>query len=78
MRAALDLGTNSLRLLVAKVTSQGLEPLRKEVRVVRLGQGVDAAGKLSPAAMERTLSALEELAALIPRGCLWLPLPPAQ
>ena len=68
MRAALDLGTNSLRLLVAKVTSQGLEPLRKEVRVVRLGQGVDAAGKLSPAAMERTLSALEELAALIPPG----------
>ena len=68
MRAAIDVGTNSVRILVAKVSPQGLEPVLKEAQVVRLGQGVDAAGRLSAAAMERTLDALEELAGKIPPG----------
>ena len=68
MRAVMDVGTNSVRLLVARRTPQGVEPLRREIRIVRLGQGVDAAGRLNPEAVERTLQALPELAALGPAG----------
>ncbi len=68
MRAAIDVGTNSVRLLVARHTARGLEPVIRDMRIVRLGQGVDAAGRLSPAAIERTLKGLEELADLIPPG----------
>ncbi|MFC9363847.1 exopolyphosphatase, partial [Rhodococcus sp. NPDC057014] len=43
--AAVDCGTNSIRLLVADVDEQGaLHDVRREMRVVRLGQGVDATG----------------------------------
>jgi len=48
MKAAIDVGTNSVRLLVAERSAQGLKPVLKQVRIVRLGQGVDAAGRLSP------------------------------
>lgn len=68
MKAAIDVGTNSVRLLVAERSAQGLKPVLKQVRIVRLGQGVDAAGRLSPGAIERTLAALAELKALIPPG----------
>ena len=65
MKAAIDVGTNSVRLLVAERSAQGLKPVLKQVRIVRLGQGVDAAGRLSPGAIERTLAALAELLSLI-------------
>ena len=57
--AALDCGTNSLRLLVADVLPDGaLRDVHREMRIVRLGQGVDATGVLAPEALERTFGAL--------------------
>ncbi|ASR38037.1 exopolyphosphatase [Prauserella marina] len=61
--AAIDCGTNSIRLLVAELTHRhdgtvDLRDLHREMRVVRLGQGVDATGKLAPEALERTREAL--------------------
>ncbi|WMY79589.1 DUF501 domain-containing protein [Citricoccus sp. I39-566] len=73
--AAIDCGTNSIRLLVARLESgpDGVEgpsrlvDLHREMRVVRLGEGVDATGRLSEAAMERTFAATEDYAAVIRR-----------
>jgi len=59
--AALDCGTNSLRLLVADVHADGtLTDLAREMRVVRLGEGVDRTGELAPVALDRTLTVLRE------------------
>ncbi|MCZ4582233.1 Ppx/GppA phosphatase family protein [Rhodococcus opacus] len=64
--AAVDCGTNSIRLLVADVDDQGaLHDVCREMRVVRLGQGVDATGRLAPEAIERTRVALSEYAGMI-------------
>jgi exopolyphosphatase/guanosine-5'-triphosphate,3'-diphosphate pyrophosphatase len=63
--AAIDCGTNSIRLLVADVTESGATELAREMRIVRLGQGVDATGRLAPEAIERTLVATREYADLI-------------
>ncbi|MCO7221041.1 Ppx/GppA phosphatase family protein [Klenkia sp. PcliD-1-E] len=62
--AAVDCGTNSLRLLVADVGPAGgpVEVLRR-MEVVRLGQGVDATGRLAPEAVERARTVLTEYAA---------------
>jgi exopolyphosphatase/guanosine-5'-triphosphate,3'-diphosphate pyrophosphatase len=61
--AAVDCGTNSLRLLVADVGPTGgpVEVLRR-MEVVRLGQGVDATGRLAPEAIERARVVLTEYA----------------
>ena len=61
--AAIDCGTNSIRLLVADVTvredgSQWLRDVHREMRVNRLGQGVDATGRLAPESLARTREAL--------------------
>lgn len=63
--AAIDCGTNSIRLLVADVTvredgSSWLRDVHREMRIVRLGQGVDATGRLAPEALERTRDALRD------------------
>ena len=64
--AAVDCGTNSIRLLVADIDDTGtLHDVHREMRVVRLGQGVDATGSLAPEAIERTRIALTEYAAVI-------------
>jgi exopolyphosphatase/guanosine-5'-triphosphate,3'-diphosphate pyrophosphatase len=64
--AGIDCGTNSVRLLVAEVDADGsLRDLVREMRIVRLGAGVDRTGRLDPAAIERTRVALVEYAALI-------------
>ncbi|MGY0233231.1 Ppx/GppA phosphatase family protein [Longispora urticae] len=63
--AAIDCGTNSVRLLVADTDGQTLTALRREMRIVRLGEGVDRTGRLSEAAIERTRLALLEYAATI-------------
>ncbi|WNB85060.1 Ppx/GppA phosphatase family protein [Cellulomonas sp. ATA003] len=56
--AAIDCGTNSIRLLVADVGPDGtLTDLERRMEVVRLGQGVDRTGRLAPEALERTLAA---------------------
>jgi exopolyphosphatase/guanosine-5'-triphosphate,3'-diphosphate pyrophosphatase len=57
--AAIDCGTNSIRLLVAKTTPTGrLVDLDRRMEIVRLGEGVDRTGVLSAAAIERTRTAL--------------------
>jgi exopolyphosphatase/guanosine-5'-triphosphate,3'-diphosphate pyrophosphatase len=67
--AAIDCGTNSLRLLIADIDrSNGTTTLTdvvREMRVVRLGQGVDATGELAPEALERTFAATADYAAMI-------------
>lgn len=60
--AAFDCGTNSLRLLVAEVAPDGLREVDRQMRIVRLGEGVDATGRFTPAALDRTFTALAELA----------------
>lgn len=67
--AAIDCGTNSIRLLIAdlEVGHHGpvLHDVVRQMRIVRLGQGVDATGSFDPQALERTYAAIEEYAALI-------------
>jgi exopolyphosphatase/guanosine-5'-triphosphate,3'-diphosphate pyrophosphatase len=63
--AAIDCGTNSIRLLVADGSTVGLSDVHREMRVVRLGEGVDQTGRLAPAAIERTRQALADYAAVI-------------
>jgi exopolyphosphatase/guanosine-5'-triphosphate,3'-diphosphate pyrophosphatase len=61
--AAIDCGTNSIRLLVADVPAEGAHTdLLRRMEVVRLGEGVDATGRLAPQAIERTRVALAEYA----------------
>jgi exopolyphosphatase / guanosine-5'-triphosphate,3'-diphosphate pyrophosphatase len=62
--ASIDCGTNSIRLLVADVPADGAHiDLLRRMEVVRLGQGVDATGRLAPEAIERTRTVLVEYAA---------------
>jgi len=61
--AAVDCGTNSIRLLVADVEGRAKSDVHREMRVVRLGQGVDRTGVLDPEAVERTRVALVDYAA---------------
>ncbi|ORI13867.1 exopolyphosphatase [Rhodococcus sp. 1163] len=63
--AAIDCGTNSIRLLVADVKDGVLTDVAREMRIVRLGQGVDATGAFAPEAIERTRDALQEYAGII-------------
>lgn len=67
--AAIDCGTNSVRLLVADVVNeQGrtrLVEVTRLMRIVRLGQGVDRTGRLAPEAVERTFTALREYKQII-------------
>jgi exopolyphosphatase/guanosine-5'-triphosphate,3'-diphosphate pyrophosphatase len=58
--AAIDCGTNSLRLLVADVTAGRLADVTRRLEIVRLGQGVDSTGRIAPAALARTLRVLAE------------------
>lgn len=57
--AALDLGTNNCRLLVAVPAAEGFQVIDAFSRIVRLGEGLSLTGILSEAAMARTLSALK-------------------
>jgi exopolyphosphatase/guanosine-5'-triphosphate,3'-diphosphate pyrophosphatase len=61
--AAVDCGTNSIRLLV---TEDGRD-LTREMRIVRLGRGVDETGQLAPDALARTFDALRAYARTIER-----------
>jgi len=62
--AAIDCGTNSTRLLVSE---GGTRPLERLMRITRLGQGVDATGRLAPDAIDRTLAVLREYRAVMDR-----------
>lgn len=63
--AAIDCGTNSIRLLIADVTADGLTDVVRTMRIVRLGQGVDKTGEFATEALERTFAACAEYAAVI-------------
>jgi exopolyphosphatase / guanosine-5'-triphosphate,3'-diphosphate pyrophosphatase len=63
--AVVDIGTNSTRLLVADVDGDGLRELRRESIVTRLGEGVDATGRLGEAPQQRVFAALDEYAAAV-------------
>lgn len=63
--AAVDCGTNSIRLLVSRRDRSGTHELARETRLARLGQGVDATGQFHPEALARANAVFEEYAALI-------------
>ncbi|MEV4740370.1 Ppx/GppA phosphatase family protein [Streptomyces sp. NPDC049555] len=65
--AAIDCGTNSIRLLVADVdpATGRLDELDRRMTIVRLGQGVDRTGRLAPEALERTFAACRAYAEVI-------------
>jgi exopolyphosphatase / guanosine-5'-triphosphate,3'-diphosphate pyrophosphatase len=67
--AVIDCGTNSIRLLIADVDAERavLTDVAREMKIVRLGEGVDRTGRLSDAALNRTIGALREYADLIAR-----------
>jgi hypothetical protein len=56
--AALDLGTNNCRLLIACPTHDGFRVIDSFSRIIRLGEGITLTGRMSDAAMTRALSAL--------------------
>ncbi len=58
--AALDLGTNNCRLLIARPHEHGFRVLDGFTRIVRLGEGLSVTGRLSDAAMDRTIEALKQ------------------
>jgi len=62
--AAIDCGTNSLRLLIADVDQarHQLTDVQRRMEIVRLGQGVDATGMLAPEALQRTMRVLADYA----------------
>jgi exopolyphosphatase / guanosine-5'-triphosphate,3'-diphosphate pyrophosphatase len=68
--AAIDCGTNSIRLLIADIddispAGGSLRDVHRETRIVRLGQGVDATGQFAPDAIARTRAALADYAVLV-------------
>jgi exopolyphosphatase / guanosine-5'-triphosphate,3'-diphosphate pyrophosphatase len=65
--AAIDCGTNSIRLLVADVDGDALTDVVRRMEIVRLGAGVDRTGRLGDAGLARTFAALEDYAAEIRR-----------
>jgi exopolyphosphatase/guanosine-5'-triphosphate,3'-diphosphate pyrophosphatase len=73
--AAIDCGTNSIKVLIGTVRDDGrLDVVLRDSRVVRLGQGVDRTGELADEALERTFAALDEFAETIRRHAV----PPAR
>lgn len=65
MRAAIDIGTNTVLLLVAEFKDGVIKPLHEEHRVPRLGKGVDADKNINAAATQRVISALKEYKELL-------------
>ncbi|CAM3580212.1 Ppx/GppA phosphatase family protein [Nocardioides zeicaulis] len=64
--AALDCGTNSIKLLIGSARpGGGMDVVLRDSRVVRLGQGVDRTGELADEALERTFAAIDEFAQVV-------------
>ena len=63
--AAIDCGTNSIRLLIADIDGGNFREVVRDMEIVRLGQGVDQTGQFHPDAIERTLAAVDKFAAEI-------------
>ncbi len=66
--AAIDLGTNNCRLLVARPATDGFRVIDAFSRIVRLGEGVDRSGRLAETAMARTIAALRVCAVKMRRS----------
>ena len=60
--AAIDCGTNSIRLLIADIDGADFREIHREMEIVRLGQGVDKTGQFHPDAIIRTLAAVDKFA----------------
>lgn len=60
--AAIDCGTNSIRLLIADIDGKNFREVVRDMEIVRLGQGVDQTGQFHPDAIERTLAAVDKFA----------------
>jgi exopolyphosphatase/guanosine-5'-triphosphate,3'-diphosphate pyrophosphatase len=65
--AAIDIGTNSVLLLIAEKTADGLAPIVERATITRLGEGVDRTRELARAARERTLACLADYASELAR-----------
>lgn len=65
--AAIDCGTNSIRLLIADIQGDIFREVVRDMEIVRLGEGVDKTGTFNPDAIERTLSAVDKFASEITR-----------
>ena len=63
--AAIDCGTNSIRLLIADIDGNNFREVVRDMEIVRLGQGVDETGQFHPDAIARTLTAVDKFAAEI-------------
>ncbi|MFC6082381.1 Ppx/GppA phosphatase family protein [Sphaerisporangium aureirubrum] len=63
--AAIDCGTNSVRLLIADLAGRELADVERRMEIVRLGAGVDRTGRLAPEALERTFTAMRGYANLV-------------
>ncbi len=63
--AAVDCGTNSIRLLIADLVDGSLREVDRRMTIVRLGQGVDATGAFAPEALDRVFAAADDFAAVI-------------
>jgi exopolyphosphatase/guanosine-5'-triphosphate,3'-diphosphate pyrophosphatase len=63
--AAIDCGTNSIRLLIADIDGNNFREVTRDMEIVRLGQGVDETGQFHPDAIARTLAAVDKFAAEI-------------
>lgn len=63
--ASIDLGTNSVRMLVARLENGSIVPVKRYLKITRVGEGLRQGGLLSAAAKERTLAALWECRALL-------------
>jgi len=63
--AAIDCGTNSIRLLIADIDGNNFREVVRDMEIVRLGQGVDETGQFHPDAIARTLAAVDKFAAKI-------------
>ena len=60
--AAIDCGTNSIRLLIADIDGNNFREVARDMEIVRLGQGVDETGQFHPDAIARTLAAVDKFA----------------
>jgi exopolyphosphatase/guanosine-5'-triphosphate,3'-diphosphate pyrophosphatase len=60
--ATIDIGTNSVLLLITEIHSGNIHPIKQDARISRLGEGLSETGVLSETAMERTLSVLRDYA----------------
>ncbi|HET8866324.1 MAG TPA: Ppx/GppA phosphatase family protein [Gracilimonas sp.] len=65
MKAAIDIGTNTVLLLIAELENGIIKPIHEEHRVPRLGKGVDADKNINEAATQRVISALKDFKDII-------------